>query len=174
MKIFIVNGKGGSGKTTFENYIKKLCSKNDLECEVISIIDYVKEIASLCKWNGSKTNKDRKFLCDLKKLLTDYNSLPLQIVLDEVKIFVDECYDVLFIDMREKEDIDNFKKYYNAKTILVDNSRTRNNNYGNSADDEVYNYEYDIIIHNDSTIKDLQVEASIFYNSYILGDLNDD
>lgn len=43
MKIYIVNGAAGSGKTTFENYV---CDKIKPYGFKISTIDFIKEIAT--------------------------------------------------------------------------------------------------------------------------------
>lgn len=69
-QIVIINGTGGSGKDTFVQF----CSKYNKVMN-FSSIDKVKEIARLIGWDGKKTEKDRKFLSDLKKLTTEYNDM---------------------------------------------------------------------------------------------------
>ena len=44
----------------------------------ISTVDYVKEIATECGWDGTKTPENRKFLSDLKRVLTEWNEKPLR------------------------------------------------------------------------------------------------
>ena len=69
-KIVVINGSGGSGKTTFVSMVKKYASV----CE-ISSVERIKQAATLLGWNGDKTEKDRKFLSDLKFLSSAYNNL---------------------------------------------------------------------------------------------------
>ena len=68
LKIVIVNGAPGSGKTSFE----ELCQdKMGDYCQIRSTVDLVKEIASIyANWDGKKDLKSRKFLSDLKDLLS--------------------------------------------------------------------------------------------------------
>ena len=59
--IIVINGTGGSGKDTFVEYVSKYAKVYNF-----SSVDKVKEIAKLIGWTGTKTDKDRKFLSDLK------------------------------------------------------------------------------------------------------------
>ena len=65
-QIVIINGTGGCGKDTFVSFVSKYKRVYNF-----SSIDKVKEIAKLIGWDGGKTDKDRKFLSDLKKLTTE-------------------------------------------------------------------------------------------------------
>ena len=76
MKIFVVNGCGGSGKTTFEKMVCRICSEEGKKTRILSTIEGVKSIAKQFGWNGEKELKDRKMLSDLKDLLTRYNDYP--------------------------------------------------------------------------------------------------
>lgn len=68
LKIVIVNGAPGSGKTSFENFCQEIMGDF---CQIRSTIDLVKEIATIyAQWDGKKDLKSRKFLSDLKDLLT--------------------------------------------------------------------------------------------------------
>ena len=62
-QIFIINGSGGVGKDSFV----ALMAMNS-KCSVgnYSSVTKVKKIAEIIGWNGSKSEKDRKFLSDLK------------------------------------------------------------------------------------------------------------
>ena len=81
-KIIVINGTGGSGKDTFISYCE-----NYTKVFNFSSIDIIKEIASTMGWNGGKTEKDRKFLADLKALATDYNDLPYNCVKGAINEF---------------------------------------------------------------------------------------
>ena len=85
IKIFIVNGKGFSGKSTVENMIAEIAAAHGKKVEILSTIDYVKEVAKGFGWDGSKEPKDRKMLSDLKDILTEWNELPHKIVCDKIE-----------------------------------------------------------------------------------------
>lgn len=75
MKIFIVNGQGGCGKTTFEETIQSYAQHTyHKDTSILSIITPIKSIAKRIGWDGKKDNKDRAFLHDLKVLLHNYNN----------------------------------------------------------------------------------------------------
>ena len=74
-RVIITNGYARSGKDEFAKIL------NDyIGVAKYSSIDCVRNGASEAGWySGGKSDKDRKFLSDLKKLLTDYNDIPLEI-----------------------------------------------------------------------------------------------
>ena len=74
MKIILVNGAPGVGKTTFENF----CLESRSPIYILSTIDPIKKIASYVGWDNKKTSKNRKFLSDLKDLMTEYNDYSIQ------------------------------------------------------------------------------------------------
>ena len=82
MKIVVVNGKPTSGKSTFESLCTGL---GRAHCYVYSSIDYVKTIARQCGWNGEKTPENRKFLSDLKDLLTTWDDIPMKKIQEKVQ-----------------------------------------------------------------------------------------
>lgn len=166
MKIFIMNGKGTSGKSSFENMVKKIANKNGNRIEILSTIDYVKNIAREFGWNGEKEQKDRKMLSNLKDLLTEWNDIPHKVVCKKIEQYRQKNIAAIFIDSREPSDIKRFVKEYQALTILMKRS-TLDLIYGNHADDCVEDYEYDIIIDNSRGLKELQEEAEIFYDTFI-------
>lgn len=103
-KVFIINGSGGVGKDTFCEYVGHYA-----KVKVISSIDLVKDYASKMGWNGSKTPRDRKFLSDLKDLLTKYNDYPFRDICQKVLWFKEDDNEFLFIHIREPEEIDRAK-----------------------------------------------------------------
>lgn len=78
MKIFIVNGAGGSGKTSFEKMVKNIAEQEGYDVRAISTIDYVKQMAKKFGWDGGKSLNDRRFLSDLKDALTRWKDVPYQ------------------------------------------------------------------------------------------------
>ena len=75
--IYVVNGAPRSGKDTFCSMIAKFMGEGYVR--VYSTADYVKIIAATAfGWNGEKTPRARKFLSDLKDLLTEWNDIPFK------------------------------------------------------------------------------------------------
>lgn len=162
-RIFIVNGMGGCGKDTFAKFLGEVYTVFKY-----SSVDRVKQIAYECGWDGGKTEKDRKFLSDLKCLLTDYNDLPF---MDVAKRVVDFKYDekatVMLIDIREPSEIERAKFAYGAETILIKNDRTPFI-ASNMADANVYNYTYDYVIENNGTLEEFRERVHEFAKENIL------
>lgn len=159
-KVFIINGSGGVGKDTFCEYVGHYA-----KVKVISSIDLVKDYASKMGWNGSKTPRDRKFLSDLKDLLTRYNDYPFRDICQKVLWFKEDDNEFLFIHIREPEEIDRAKREFNAHTILMVNDNVKGI-YSNHADARVLEYNYDIVIDNSGTLKDLEIIAKDFVEKW--------
>lgn len=157
MKIFIVNGQGGSGKTSLEQFVGE---QHDNLVGATSMIAYVKQIAEKFGWRGQKDSKDRLMLSRLKDLLTDWDDSPFATTCMMVKQMENEGVDCCFIDAREPQDIARLKEKFHCKTILL--RRGDQKNYGNHADDEVFNFDYDIEIDNNGTLDDLREKARHF------------
>lgn len=170
-QIFIINGSGGVGKDTFVNMVEKALEDIDYGycIDNYSSVTRVKEIMKSCGWDGiSKTEKDRKFMSDLKLLLTEYNDLPFKdmgYVADE---FIHSSFEndrMLFFHIREPNEISRAAKEFNAKTILVKRDSIKHIT-SNMADENVYNYDYDIVIENNGTLEELHNKAKQFVADY--------
>lgn len=156
-QIFIINGSGGVGKDTF-------CDKcgHYTDVKVVSSIDLVKHFATEMGWNGQKTPRDRRFLSDLKDLLTAYNDLPFKDIKQKVNEFKQDTDNMfLFIHIREPEEIERAKKEFGAHTVLVINDNVLGI-YSNHADGRVLEYDYDVVIDNSGTLEQLEQEAKRF------------
>lgn len=150
----VINGAGGVGKDT----LCDLAAKH-FKVKNISTITPIKEIARLCGWDGSKDNKSRKFLSDFKKLCAEFNDFPTMWAKREYEQFLDSDEEILFVHIREAEEIKKFVAATNgdAKTLLVrGGKRMSTAKYGNVSDDEVENYSYDLYFDNDSTLEDAE------------------
>lgn len=165
MRIFIVNGTGGSGKTTFEKMVETIAEQEGYDVRIISTIDYVKQIAKTLGWDGGKALNDRRFLSDLKDALTRWKDIPYEKIKETLEAFdFIQRIDAVFIDCREPEEIARFVKDYNAITILV--QRGESVVFGNHADDNVKNYQYDITIDNSRGLDELNQEAKLFVETW--------
>jgi len=175
MKIFIVNGSPRSGKTTFETFVQEhLGFKN---VYILSIIDPIKRMAEIVGYKGTKSNKDRKFLSDLKDLVDGYNNYLFEYIREELRFIqsVQKNHNqdldkvIVFIDSRETKDISYLKETFNAKTIYVDKEQSKNVELSNHADTESSNkenYNYDIIIDNNYCLDILKEKAIKFCEEY--------
>lgn len=154
-EIIIINGTGGSGKDTFVEYVSKYARTYNF-----SSVDKVKEIAKLIGWSGAKTDKDRKFLSDLKKLTTEYNDMSFSSIKNAVDKFKNSSDEIMFIHIREPEEIKRAVSAFNAKTLLVKREGLDliTTNY---SDASVENYDYDYIIKN-TTLEELEKSAKEF------------
>lgn len=171
LRVVIINGKPGAGKTTFEN----MC------CEILgeaysrkrSTIDKVKEIAKEAGWNGEKTPEARKMLSDLKNIFTQYNDMPLYDIVKYLNNWENDLAyygvgnqpHVLFVDDREPWHIEKLKQALNAITVLIRRPGDEDVETSNDSDENVFNYEYDYLIENYKGLNDLRNFAQIFVNS---------
>ena len=109
----------------------------------------------MCGWDGSKDDKARRFLSDLKRLCVEYNDYPTVWATEKYNEFLASEYDILFVHIREGSEISKFVKAtdFKAKTLLVrGGERMKKETYGNASDDEVENYSYDYYFVNDKTL----------------------
>lgn len=161
-KVFIINGKGGSGKDTFVDYIKDF---NGGRVEKISSVDEIKQIAqTFFDWKGDKSLKSRRLLSDLKILQANYCDGPFKYMEFKVTISLN---DVIFLFIREPSEIGRCKRRFDAETILIISNKD-SINYGNFADDHAHDYDYDHVIDNTKSLKELKDKAEAFHKRYIL------
>ena len=190
-QVFIINGSGGVGKDTFVEFVEMIptfefIDKNEnstvwfknLEIRNYSSVSKVKEIAKIIGWNGEKTERDRKFLSDLKLLTTEYNDMPLNDMKKYTRSFMNsaDINRILFLHIREPEEIAkavNEFKEYNVKTILIRRDSIKHIT-SNMADENVYNYNYDIVINNNSTLEELRKKAECFLADVLHDSMKDE
>lgn len=179
MKIICINGYPRSGKDTFVSF----CYEYGSIIQSYSTVDFVKKIAKICGWDGVKDLKGRKFLSDLKDILTEYDDIPIkkikEKILDLIRPIENLGYNtdriIFFIHTREPEELQRFKDEFGAKTLLIQRPSVEDAEQSNHADKEVLNFNYDYVIDNDGTLEDLQKKADSFiidilkekWNSYI-------
>ena len=156
-QIIIINGSGGVGKDTFVEY----CAKY-IRILNISSVDKVKQAATiLTGWNGEKDEKSRKLLSDLKEIGINYNDAPLQYICNMVEEFKQSENELMFIHIREGNEIEKCKNTIHAKTLLVTNKNVLTI-VSNHSDKEVEEYTYDYHIANDGTLEELEDAAKEF------------
>lgn len=167
LKVVAINGMPGCGKTTFESYLKMYM---DAYYASRSTVDLVKEIAIKCGWNGVKDLKSRKFLSDLKDLLTEYNDAPMKDIKRCIDLFeyelryygVEKHPHIFISDVREPQGLQRFKDELNAVTVLIRRPDVENNETSNHADANIFNFDYDYVIWNDGNLVMLKEKAEEF------------
>ena len=165
VKVIIINGNGGVGKDAFIN----CCREHSDHIYNISTVDFVKEIATECGWDGTKTPKNRKFLSDLKDLLEEWDDVPNKEIgryINNLSTMAKYCNypTYVFIHAREPHNIQYYKDKYNAITVLVTNPRIEQVT-SNHADMEVYDFTYDYIIDNNGDLEQLKKSSETFMNN---------
>ena len=173
VKVVIVNGMPESGKTTFQERCRSKLREHRYMTIIKSSVEWVKIVAMYCGWDGTKTDKNRKFLSDLKRVLTEWDDAVLKNLVDDVNSYHYTGADyVIFIDIREPKEIERAKKVFNAMTTIVRRPQVECNCYSNNSDMEVFEYKYDYTIWNDSNLEALDTEIDRFINNMIVNNDN--
>ena len=172
VKVVVVNGRPGVGKTEFERLCAEKCDifnrtegfalGRTLRVDITSTVDFVKEVARFCGWDGVKTLENRKFLSDLKDLLTRWDDIPYKMILKHVESLPASQDWIVFVDCREPAEIQKLKEKLNATTVLIRRESVEYGEVSNHADAEVFNYTYDMVIMNNSDIIHLEDKARKF------------
>ena len=161
----VINGAGGVGKDT-------LCDLAAKHFKVLNIssITPIKEIAAQCGWDGTKDDKARKFLSDLKRICVEYNDYPTVWAKAHYDGFLKSDDEIMFVHIREGGEIEKFVRATDgeAKTLLVrGGERMKKEVYGNVSDDEVENYSYDYYFTNDKTLEQAEKDFCALLGSII-------
>ena len=164
MKIICVNGYARSGKDSF-------CDAAFYNRGLVypfSTIDEIKRLASQFGWDGKKDAKGRKLLSDLKDCLTEYNNFPTKHIIEQIKVRLDiiqegEIYNnvIFLVQMREPKEIEYWKENYNARALLITRP-LKDVKWGNHADDNVLNADYDYVLVNDKGLDEWKVKSINF------------
>ena len=130
--VIVINGSGGVGKDSICSIVGKHYSTMN-----ISSVDPIKKIAFENGWDGRKNEKSRKFV--------DFNDLPCKYLLDKYQEFLESNNEILFVHIREPEEISKFKKSIQEAciTLLIRRNSHTKKEWNNSADDNVENFDYD-------------------------------
>lgn len=156
-KVIVINGSGTVGKSTFIS----LCHEIDPAVIETSTVDFVKEIALQAGWDGVKDQKGRRLLSDIKDALERYDDVPNKKIDEFIESHPDN---IIFVNVREPHNIQYYKDVYNAITAIVINPNTKQIQ-GNHADENVYDYEYDVYIENSGDLILLKEMAKFFLDN---------
>ena len=172
VKVVVINGRPCVGKSEFERLCKEQCNlfnrvrgfqpDRDLLVDITSTVDFVKEVATMCGWDGTKTLENRKFLSDLKDLLTNWDDIPFKTIEHRANTLPSITDWIMFVDCREPAEIQKLKEKLNATTVLIRRESVESNETSNHADAGVFEYNYDLTIENNSDIINLEKKAKEF------------
>jgi hypothetical protein len=158
--IVVINGFPQSGKDQFISF----CQESVQYVHNISTIDSTKKIATLMGWDGTKDNKSRDFLSDLKSLWVRYNNGPLiELAKTYMDIVNNEPDSVVFVHCREPEEISKIVDWFSkgaVYTLFLD--RAVENLPANKSDTNVELYSYDETLANNGTLEELRDKAYKF------------
>lgn len=170
MKVIIINGTSCVGKDKFVSYFKEV--SNGLRVKNYSSIDRVKQISEICfGWNGKKDDKSRLLLSEMKRIWSEYNDGPFNIIKN--KINTDIKYtkgkgkgvsnNIYFLHVREPEEISKIKNFYgnDCITILIKKDVVHIPN--NNSDKNVENFKYEYNVDNNGSEKELKNKAKRFF-----------
>jgi hypothetical protein len=171
--VIVINGQASAGKDTICDII--ISKYNAMK---VSAIDPIVEIAIKYGWDGIKNNKSRKFLSDLKRAFVDFNDMPNKYLLEKHKKFISSAYDILFVHIREKDQIESFiKNVDSGKCITLLIQKDTDNSpaiLGNYSDDNVFDYSYDYYYVNNSNLNDLENKFLLFFEQILMSEKMED
>lgn len=183
--IVVINGSGGKGKDTFAKNCLKLAFSHEINphtendilaslrimCNVDSV-NLVKSLARMAGWDGNKTEKNRKFLSDLKDLLSNWNDVPYKETIKNINTAIKNINDfnngdgLIFVHSREPKEIQRYVNYFGSNichTLLIKNPNVPTV-VSNHADKDVENYRYDVVVYNNKDRESLEDKAKLFYH----------
>ena len=184
-KVVIINGKPQSGKDTFCKYAQGYCDDDEsANTLIISSVDPLKEMLTQLGWDGTKTDKIRDMLMDMKQLWVQNQDGPTMFLFNNILEFHKACTgedNIVFVHIREPEEI---KKLVNALTgfesmgidvisLLVvrkggEDTPNQPAETRRSDDEALINsYEYDVTINNDEDLIKLQELAVEFVDKLL-------
>ena len=162
-KIIVINGRGTAGKDTLCEFVR-----NQYTIINISAITPVKEAAALLGWNGEKDESARKFLADLKQLSVKYNDYPNRYLLEQYNFFIKSDAEILFVHIREAEQIRHFIDSIPSKVITLLVKRPEYDiALGNAADDQVDEFSYDYVYVNNKPLNLAELDFLQFFHRMI-------
>ncbi len=139
----------------------------------VSSVDPIKEIARGFGWNGEKDMRSRRFLAELKEAFINYCDLPTKYLCGKAAEFLQSEDEVMFVHIREAKEIAAFREAIRpaeCKTLLVRrDSLHAGEKYGNSADDDVENFKYDLTFNNDLPLDESKREFTKLITDIIEG-----
>lgn len=166
--VFIINGSGGVGKDSV-CHAAAACWR----VQNISSITPILQVARAAGWDGNKTPEARRLLSRLKEVCTEYNDLSFRYCMEQYAAFRQSDAEMLFVHIREPEEIERFRQAVGAGCFAVlvrrpSLEQTRGV-LGNRSDDGVDAYAYDGVLVNDGTLDELPQKVRAFFGRWMDG-----
>ncbi len=181
MKIFIINGNAGCGKTTFGEYAAKILKGKKIPFLHDSSIKPVKDFVQENGWEGKKwdgVTKDdywRRALYECKCwMIENDKNIFDKYALEKIHEISDSSSEgILFFDIREPENISQLVEYVKendpkVKVFSLFVERNSDFKFNNYADQNQSNYKYDIFLDNNGDLDNLYKNTERFVGEYII------
>ena len=164
MKVILIAGKAGSGKTSLGNEIINLAESLNLRALQTEFSKYIKMYAKeiIC-YDGNPNNKPRKFLQDMGSFIRKDDELFfIRRILEDLKVY-ENYFDVVVIsDVRLIQEIEEMKKSkYNVTTIYIKNlssnynlTEEEKNHITEIELDNYQQFDYEIEVNNQEEINE--------------------
>ena len=118
MKVYLIAGKAGSGKSEVAKYIKEYFIYQKEETVITEYSKYIKMFAKeLTDWDGSNNNKPRKFLQDFGSYIRNEmgeKKFFVNRMLEDLDIYTNYVDVVVISDVRYPAEIEGIKEQYPA------------------------------------------------------------
>lgn len=176
--VVFLNGSNGVGKDTFAEAVAKLARDRikylygtDVYTKKIDSVGFIKDMLQHAGvWNGIKDEKGRALLCDVKKAVDKYddvsNHMVIQQVMDIIKFCSKSTPSILFIHVREPENITGLIRFFNLHydnmkcyTVLIkmDGIKVADNPSDQNVNNFSYDFEYtEVKGSEDTTLKNAE------------------
>ena len=166
MKIYLIAGKAGSGKSEVARYIKEYYIYQKQETAITEYSKYIKLFArEITGWDGTPANKPRDFLQGLGSYVRGELGEPklfTRRMLEDMDIYSNYVDVVVVSDVRYPLEIEEIKKEYpDAVSILVINQFGQSNltleqqmHPSELALEDYDNFDYTIANDDSKTLKD--------------------
>lgn len=178
LTVVIINGAPQSGKDTFVQLFERLAN---IPVDSINAAQRVKSVMKQIGWDGeTKDEETRNLMALMQDYAIKHGDIPTVDAIERVNEVYrhnhNDC--IAFVHIRKKSEIDKFIRclrvdwdisHYNGKLRVVKllvrrcglNIACNNHDMEAAKADDC---DYDKVIHNDSTIDDLQKQAAEFIN----------
>lgn len=120
MRIFLIAGKAGSGKSEVAKFIKEFFIYEKEETVITNFSKYVKNFAlELSDWDGKDTNKPRSLMQkigdDLRKIDPDYLA---DSMIRDMSYYEKVCQNVVVSDVRMPNEIEKIREAYDEVYVF--------------------------------------------------------
>ena len=162
MKVIILSGKAGSGKSMTANIIKNKINKKTI---IISYASYLKEYAkNIIGWDLNEDNKPRTFLQEIGDLVKTIDSkFLINRIIEDIEVYK-KYFDVIIVsDARFVDEIELIKSKYDSVVIRINGHENNLTPIEQQHNTEISldNYNnYDYVIDNTKTKENLEIEIN--------------